>query len=259
MSNLLSCLQEFGLSKKEAVLYQILLDIGSAGAHEIARSANLNRSSTYVLLEALIERGIVEQSQYNGVFKYHAISPERLVARADELAQNSLRQEEEMNSLLPELLSVSEKLKVQPHILFYEGTGGIRTVNNDLLMQPRSTEVYAFLPSPKAYLDSSSSFLKRKNILCRYKTKIISPYKKTVEDVTLDKKSRSEVRYVPANIYSFPSELRIYTDKIVFISIVEEFGVIIQSRDVANVMKSLFRLAWEEAGRLDKQIRKKKN
>ena len=37
----------------------------------------------------------------------------------------------------------------------------------------------------------------------------------------------------------------------------EEFGVIIQSQDVADVMKSLFGLAWEEAGRLDAKIRNK--
>jgi hypothetical protein len=56
---------------------------------------------------------------------------------------------------------------------------------------------------------------------------------------------------VPADIYPFSSELRIYADKIVFISTSEEFGVIIQSQDIADVMKSLFNLAWEEAGRLN--------
>lgn len=257
MSSLLLHLQEFGLSEKEATLYQILLDMGPAGAQEISKMARINRSSAYALLGTLLERGLVDQSQDNGVLNYRSVSPEKLIERADELAHDSARQEKEMNSLLPELLSVSRKLKNQPRVLFYEGLGGIQTVSNDLLTQPSGIPIYAFLPESKATPNSSSSFfdnmvLKQKNV-----TKIISLHDKNHKQEISSKKSTSEIRYLPADKYPFSSELRIYADKIVFISTTEEFGVIIQSQDVADVMKSLFNLAWKEAGLLDAKIRNK--
>lgn len=258
MSSLLSHLQEFGLSEKEANLYQILLDIGPAGAQEISKIAKINRSSVYALLGTLLKQGLVDQSQDNGVLKYRSVSPEKLIERADELAYDSARQEKEMNSLLPDLLSVSRKLRNQPRVLFYEGLGGIQTVSNDLLTQPSGILVYAFLPESNAITNSSSSLLdslvlKQKNV-----TKIISLHEKSRKQEIPSKKSTFEIRYLPADKYPFSSELRIYADKVVFISTSEEFGVIIQSQDVADVMRSLFNLAWEEAGRLDTKIQKSK-
>jgi Predicted transcriptional regulators len=146
MNTLLSHLQEFGLSEKAAVLYQGLLTMGPASAREAAREAKLNRSSAYMLLATLVKQGFVEKTQQNGILKYYAVSPEKLVERADKLARGSARQENEMNLLLSELLSVSKKLKSQPHVLFYEGVGGIQTVSNDLLAYPQGTQVYTFLP-----------------------------------------------------------------------------------------------------------------
>ena len=231
--------------------------MGPASAHEAAREAKLNRSSAYMLLATLVEQGFVEKTQQNGILKYHAVSPEKLVERADKLAQDSARQENEMSLLLSELLSVSKKLKSQPHVLFYEGVGGIQTVSNDLLAYPPGTQVYTFLPISKTTFGSSFSFWDNQNLQRKYKTKIIFPYEKTVERALLNANDASRVRSVPADIYPFSSELRIYADKIVFISTSEEFGVIIQSQDIADVIESLFNLAWEEAGRLDANETKK--
>ncbi|MHB1163561.1 MAG: TrmB family transcriptional regulator [Minisyncoccota bacterium] len=257
MSTLLSHLQEFGLSKKEVAVYQTLLDTGSAGAHEIAGEAKINRSSVYILLEALVERGLVEQSQHNGILEYRAVSPKKLIEWADELAQDSARQEKEMDALLPELLSVSKKLRSQPRVLFYEGVGGIQTVSNDLLTQPFGTPVYTFLPIPEISSDSALPFLDNQDLRRKYEMKIIFPYKEPFKKMVPIGRSVSNIRCVPADMYPFSSELRIYADKIAFISMTEEFGVIIQSQDVADVMKSLFGLAWEEAGYLDAKIRNK--
>lgn len=254
MSNLLLFLQEFGLSEKEAVVYQVLLDMGSASAQEIARGTKFNRSSIYMMLAKLVEQGFVEPSQQNEVLEYRAVSPEKLIERADELAQSSANKEREISSILPELLAVSNRLKNQPHVLFYEGVGGMRTVSNDLLTQPHGTQVYAFLPISNADTDPTTSLLDNPNSLRNYDTKLILPYIKTIKDTGLDKKNSSKIRCVPADLYPFSSELRIYVDKIVFISRAEEFGVIIQGQDVADVMRSLFDLAWEEAGRLDAKI-----
>jgi len=48
-----------GLSEKEARIYIVLLELEVATAHEVAEKSGVNRSSAYVVLEKMKEKGIV--------------------------------------------------------------------------------------------------------------------------------------------------------------------------------------------------------
>ena len=61
---------KFGLSEKEASVYIALLELEVAVVQEIASAAGINRSSTYVVLEALQKRGLVNTNAGRGIKKY---------------------------------------------------------------------------------------------------------------------------------------------------------------------------------------------
>lgn len=61
-----------------------------------------------------------------------------------------------------------------------------------------------------------------------------------------------------ANEYSFPPEINIYDNKIVFMSLIEKFSLIIESKELADALKKVFELSWKEAVRLDNISKKKK-
>jgi hypothetical protein len=56
---------------------------------------------------------------------------------------------------------------------------------------------------------------------------------------------------VPSDEYNFPLEMNIYDNKIAFMSLVEKFSLIIESKVLADALKKVFELAWKEARRLD--------
>jgi len=56
---LLKDLTSLGLSDKEAKTYLTLLELEVASVAEITKASGLNRSSTYVTLEMLKKRGLV--------------------------------------------------------------------------------------------------------------------------------------------------------------------------------------------------------
>ena len=72
-------LKKAGFSEKEIDVYLALLAQGQAVASDIAEQASINRSTTYVILDALAKRGLVETINRGGVAMFTAGPPENLV------------------------------------------------------------------------------------------------------------------------------------------------------------------------------------
>lgn len=97
-------LQQFGLSEKEATLYISLMQIEKAVVSDISKKSGLNRSTCYILLEALSQRGLVSVSEKNNVQYFSALPPKKLV----DLAENRYTKAKELLKLSD---SVSKELK----------------------------------------------------------------------------------------------------------------------------------------------------
>jgi hypothetical protein len=62
---------------------------------------------------------------------------------------------------------------------------------------------------------------------------------------------------VPREEYNFSPEINIYDNKLVFMSLKERFGLIIESEEIATAMKKIFELSWAEAQRLNRKVKSK--
>jgi sugar-specific transcriptional regulator TrmB len=99
---LLKQLQNFGLSEKEGKIYLALLELEMATVFEVAK-VRINRSSAYVVLEALKKKGLVGISDDKKVRKYIAASPETLLHSAKTAAQKQEALKDGIESIIPEL------------------------------------------------------------------------------------------------------------------------------------------------------------
>ena len=99
---LLTTLQNYGLSEKEARVYLTVLELGISVASTIARRAELNRVTTYTLLEDLKRDGIVNETIKEGVKYYSVISPDILLKQAEQ-------KYESFRERVPELLALADK------------------------------------------------------------------------------------------------------------------------------------------------------
>lgn len=256
---LIKKLLEFGLSDKEAKIYISLLELEVATVQEVAKHSGINRSSAYVVIENLTRKGFVGISDDKKIRHYIAASPETLLHSADGAAKKQIDIKSGIQSILPELKALHKGNKRRPVLQIFEGENGIRELYADLFTTP-SKEIRTYanpfnifnrFPDFAQWFDSERS---RRGI----KLFLINPATKEV--INLHKYSKPGEPYesalIPEKDFKFYSDLAIYGDRVAFASPKDDFGIIIENKDIADTLKNSFDLSWKEAKRLDKEIKK---
>ena len=72
--NLIHELSHVGLSDKEAAVYLAAMELGPAVVQDIAKKAEVNRATTYVMIESLASRGMMS-TFVKGKKRYFAAEP----------------------------------------------------------------------------------------------------------------------------------------------------------------------------------------
>lgn len=252
---LIEKLEKFGLSKKEAKVYISLLELGSSPVNEIAKKALVNRSTTYVLLESLAKHGLVSISEKRGVKFYNPASPERLIQFLEESVKKYTELVGVAHGLLPELKAIYVGVGPKPRVQFFEGPEGIKTAYEDTLTAQETIRAYASIENMhKALPDYFPDYYRRR---AKNNVKIRAIFPDTPEAKERTKYNQEEARetlLVPHEEYAFSPEINIYDNKIVFMSLVEKFSLIIESQELADALKKAFELSWEEARKLNNKL-----
>jgi sugar-specific transcriptional regulator TrmB len=247
-------LTKLGLSEKEATTFVALLSLGSAPVQTITKRTGFNRSTTYVILDSLTEKGFITQSSTHGKLFYEAANPKKIELKAKERAEVSMRQEQQMLLLLPELDKIRKNKANYPKTRFFEGKEGIKTIYQNMsildsesnicgIASPQTIDEYVF-----GLVESFVESCVTRGLLFRE----IQPY--NYERHITASVHEHELRYIPKSTYPYSSSLYIFMNRVIFVSLEEEFGVILESKEFADVMREAFELAWVEAGRLDKSL-----
>lgn len=253
-------LQSFNFSDKESLVYLALLELETATATQIADHSQVNRSTVYVIIETLQKRGLISvNKEASSVTNYIASPPERLLQLAEEEAKRYQNLVGQIHTILPELKSRYRGDKPRPRVRFYEGKEGLISAYEDTLTASETIRAYASIENMHAAIPGYfPDYYKRrsgKGIAIRS----IHPDTEEARARTLhDKEERRDSALVPAKEYGFSPEINIYDNKIVFMSLVEKFSLIIESEELADALKKAFELAWKEATRLSNASKKKK-
>jgi sugar-specific transcriptional regulator TrmB len=251
---LVTHIEELGLSNKEARVYVANLMLGASSVQNIADQAGIKRVTTYVILESLIGLGLVSQSMKGKKTYFIAEEPTNLERLLDKREQELKDQKINFDQILPELLGLKSIPKESPHVKFYDGAEGIKGIFatffssyagniNQTYGVSNLDQLHAFFPElaktgvnpERAKNKISSQFL--------YTTTRGPIYKET------DEISNRESRWVPAEKYPFQGDFNIVGDYIILLSLSgsNPIGITIHSRDLAQGMLALFNLAWDGA------------
>ena len=158
---------------------------------------------------------------------------------------------------LPELRSLQGAQYRKPHVRFFEGWEGVKNVYEDtltakseLLNFANSAVVRQFWPG---YDDEYVAERVKRGIHLRG----IAPDDEAGRKVHgEDKQKLREIRLVPAKDFDFTNEINVYDSKVAICSFDsglrgdnDMFGVIIESKEVAETQKQIFEMAWRYAAR----------
>ncbi len=241
-------LKKLGFSDNKAHVYLTALELGSAPASNIAKKSKLKRTTTYKLLEELVNEGLIEIDYGSKVKTYLAHSPNALVEIFNEKKKSA-------DSILPLLLSKFSQAEYKPTIRFYNGLHGIKKAFEDTLITKEKI-LYTYSPI-KNVLDHFGPTYSRHYLNKRKKLNIL---RKALRQAS-DKKSEMEtwefyasdhavlrqVKFLPAGI-EFQTLIQIYDHKISIISFEQDkFAFIIENEELATFMKSIFDLLWQQA------------
>lgn len=245
--NAVAPLLKLGLKANEAQLYLTCL-AAPAGlyVHEITKRSELNRSTVDMLLDRLIERGLITSYKEDVRRRYVAVSPHQLLGDYEQRVEN-------LRGAIPVLLSL-----IQPgtpsRVTFFEGQEGIRKLYRDIFQtlktkSPRDKIIYSF-SSGTDVLDQVpdlDDFFINKRVAADIRIDIIAAQKASkLEPWVPDAKKLRRVKYFDDKKFPMRVEIDVYADKVAFLATTRPYGgVILENKGVAEGMRSIFQLLWQ--------------
>ncbi|MBU1992574.1 MAG: helix-turn-helix domain-containing protein [Patescibacteria group bacterium] len=246
-------LEEIGFTDKEVAVYTSLLELGPQPASVVARKAKLNRSTTYVVLNGLLGRGVIGRFNRSDIQHFAATNPDTLLEYIDRTKKDLERHHKTIKGLIPHMRFLGNPYTSKPKVSYFDGIEGVKRVMEDTLSAKDALLCYSavdrWLSGPlKDYIeDYGKRRVNSKKIPLRglvHDTKVAREYLGSDYPAKLTK-----TRWIPKDLAIFGNEINIYNDKVSIVSLDpdEMFGVIIENPSIADTQKQIFELAWRGA------------
>ncbi len=126
-------LKNFGLNEKEIAVYLALIELGPSPVRLVSVKSGVNRGTTYDILKALIDLGLVSYFNKQSHQYFSAESPQKLLLAIQAKSENIAKLKQHMEAELPALQALFEKQGGKPAVKLFEGTKGLKTILEDVL------------------------------------------------------------------------------------------------------------------------------
>ena len=240
--SLISVVKNIGLTDKEARVFLACLELGSSVVAEIARKSRVNRVTVYTVLEKLMAKGIINSMIKNGKRFFDATDPQTVDAEIR-------RRELNFRKSLPDLQRLRGDA-IHPRIRYFEGLDGIKAIYEDTLSSKTEILNYSNSREIRAHWPNYDEEYVMKRAQHKVYLRGIAPKDEHGLWVrSHDKDYFREIRLISADRFTFTNEINIYDDKVAIISYKDRplIGMIIESAEIANTQRDIFKMAWEFA------------
>lgn len=241
-------LKKLGLGEKEIEIYMACLKSGEGlFVVDLVKETKIKRSTIDVVIQRLLNQGILTQHQDGRRNKFVAEDPKKLIESFE-------RNIKELKDYLPLIYSQINK-KGSTKVRFYHGTKSVLGMLNEIFLTIRVSD-----SKEKEMLSISN--IDQMNIATDYKQ--ISAQESRIKsrvflriistDGELARKIKEEdgpktlrkTKIFDDKKYPFNATLNIYENNISIFQIKgEPVGIIIEDTDLATSMKSIFELLWK--------------
>ncbi len=232
-------LVKFGLTENEAETYLVLLKIGEARTGQISKETKINRSLVYRVLETLKNKGLVSEVIKENRSYFSANNPQNLKKIIEEKNQD-------LNELLPKLLSIKKEESDSMKIEVYSGLNGIKTVLRDNL---ENVKEFYVLGAGNEFASLTEHFYDQYYTL-RIQRKIFQKvlFKSDAKEraKVVSDSSYSEARILDET-YKVPMATIIYKNKVAFVSWPDKKVILIESKNIFEGFKEQFDILWKTA------------
>lgn len=248
-------LYKLGLSKKETAVYVASLQLGTSTIQNIATVSGVNRATTYVLIEALVKRGLIHSVTYDKKRFFTAEEPDKLDFFIHEDKIKLDKKEALIKSIIPKLDKIFDinKLENKTKVKFYDNVErGPDIIATDILKTTDENTLYTFynydlLPAELNF-DFGKELVKKRirrgiktssNFVSEQGNEVLSKNQKLIKD------SKSIVNFIDNKdlLKDYKIFLASIGKKSIIVSLEGEFvGIIINSKPVASAVKDIINM-----------------
>lgn len=245
----MSALGGLGLTEPEIVVYQAALVTGARPASVIAKKAGLKRAHTYNILEALKEKGIVQETIKNGVRHYSPIAPSSLLVMMENQIADFVAKKKKLESIIPALENIQNSLGRQARVRLFQGKEGIREMFEDILRSGHDMySVVDLQNSWSSFDDESRSWIK--SFIARREERNITwraiAVRSELSDRELKTRSAAKRSVKLLEGVRLPAEINIYGHKVALTSTKQEMiGALIENEPIAETLRNLHQFIWK--------------
>jgi len=248
MEDLIISLGQLGLTKIQVKVYLALLQLKEATIQEIVDKSKIKRTTVYHSLNILVTRNLATFVDKGWHRQYFAENPKKVLFTFRERQDDLKQQEKEFLQVLPDLASLYTTKITQPKVAYYDGIEGIKQLYEDTLITlKKNDEILAYvadyeIPELEAYMHDYVLRRAKKGI----KARGIAENKPGIKEFTKEnKKQLRTTKLVNEGQFNLENEINIYADKVIIIAFKPEpFGVLIESKAIANTQRAIFEMAW---------------
>lgn len=239
--SLVKQLIKFGYTEKEAAVYIATLELGSGTPLEISKKSGVKRPTTYIILEALVDKGFIIRSLKEKTQIFTAQPPQKIL--------NSLTEKlTAFKNLLPRLAAIHNLEKAKPKIIIFEGEDAPDQAYEDIILKHKGellfissiSEVYKRYPRTIKMFERKP---KNKNFSAReilFDEPIAKTYAKK------NQKQFHQIRFLSSANKPTGSDIGIFGNKILISSLQDEIFIIsIEDKKIAQITKLLFEQIWK--------------
>lgn len=250
MENIEGQLQKLGLEEKEAKVYLACLDLKEATAFDISQKSNIKRSTTYFVLENLVQKGLVFVRKTKKATFFGASSPKKLITQHK-------HKEKILQNLVPTLSLAYNSSNNAPRVQIYEGDEGMRQIYLEIIEHLKKRKEALFFGEISHFdqfqdvLDEWTRNLSRKD----FKTRGLMNYSEIdsgyVKKIRQSQNPNHQNRFLPKGSAFLSNDNAIYGQKLaIFFTKKERFAIVIESQEIADSYRALFDLAWKSAKKI---------
>lgn len=236
------------LNQQQSAVYLAALELGTDTVQHIAKKASLPRSTTYLVIDELISKGLLSSSKRGKKKLIAAESPDKLVQLAAQASASLNQARKNLENDLPKLLAIQNTRKNKPLVSFYEGFEGIKTI---LELTYASSEILVACSGSEEEMDPSveeymyDEYLPKTNEL-KVKTREI-----VTQDSDLERYLNSyanelhEIRVSSRKPASHHIDKLIFQDCVAMVDYDSLNGTIMKHEHIATFEKVLFDQLWK--------------
>ncbi|MDQ7814272.1 MAG: helix-turn-helix domain-containing protein [Patescibacteria group bacterium] len=239
-------LKELGLTETEAMVYEVLLEIGPRAVKSLVIPTGLTRGNVYNALNSLQSKGLVTANDQGKVLTYIPTNPENL----RKLAENRLTAVQllsgQLDSVLPGLKSDFNKFNKKPTIRVYEGIEGLKKIYLSVLeaKQPIYSIMSPSQPDEKMLKWLRNTYAPERTKLGLAITGVMNSSERAMGLVATAAQELRSAKVVDTVKYGFKGEVLVFGDCVAFISYKTDdmIGMIVENKMIAETFRTCVRL-----------------